>query len=142
MRRTFAARTGALLAIAALAACAPESQPDAVVVEVPPATEAVAGGVDPVTGLKIATDWELVRANCVACHSAKLITQQRGSAQQWLTVIRWMQAKQNLWQFEPDTEARIIAYLSTQYPPEANQRRAPIARDLMPPNPWPTVGAE
>jgi len=142
MRSNLAARTGALLAIAALAACTPASQPDAVVVEVPPATEAAAGGVDPVTGLKIATDWELVRANCVACHSAKLITQQRGSAQQWLTVIRWMQARQNLWQFEPDTEARIIAYLSTQYPPEANQRRAPIARDLMPPNPWPTVGAE
>lgn len=145
MRSALAARTGALLAMAALVAlvaCTPESQPEVVVVEVPPAAEAVAGGVDPVTGLKIATDWELVRANCVACHSARLITQQRGSAQQWLTVIRWMQAKQNLWQFEPDTEARIIAYLATQYPPEANQRRAPIARDLMPPNPWPTVGGE
>ena len=145
MRSALAARTGALLAMAALVAlvaCTPESQPEVVVVEVPPAAEAVAAGVDPVTGLKIATDWELVRANCVACHSARLITQQRGSAQQWLTVIRWMQARQNLWQFEPDTEARIIAYLATQYPPEANQRRAPIARDLMPPNPWPTVGGE
>lgn len=142
MRSPLAARTCALLAMAALAACAPESQPDVVIVDVPPAAVEAEASIDPVTGLKIASDWELVRANCVACHSAKLITQQRGSAQQWLTVIRWMQAKQNLWQFEPDTEARIIAYLSTQYPPEENRRRAAIPRDLMPPNPWPTVSAE
>jgi hypothetical protein len=99
---------------------------------------AVAGDadLDPATGLKMAGDWELVRNNCIACHSPKLITQQRGSATQWLTTIRWMQKKQNLWQFDPDTERRIIGYLSENYPPQADRRRAAIPPDLMPPNPY------
>jgi hypothetical protein len=92
--------------------------------------------VDAFTGLKVADDWELVRNNCIACHSPKLITQQSGSEAQWLNMIRWMQAKQNLWQFDPDTESRIISYLATNYPPQADRRRAAIQPDLMPPNPY------
>jgi len=92
--------------------------------------------LDAFTGLKISADWELVRNNCIACHSPKLITQQRGSEDQWLNMIRWMQKKQNLWQFEPETEARIIAYLAKNYPPQADRRRAAIPPDLMPPNPY------
>ncbi|MDJ0793353.1 MAG: hypothetical protein QNI98_03840 [Woeseiaceae bacterium] len=92
--------------------------------------------VDPVTGLIMAEHWEIVRANCTPCHSAKLVTQQRGTAQQWLTMIRWMQAKQNLWQFDTETESRIIAYLADNYPPDAARRRAAIPAALMPPNPY------
>jgi len=92
--------------------------------------------LDPFTGLKMAGDWELVRNNCIACHSPKLITQQRGSKAQWLNMIRWMQKKQNLWQFDPDTEDRIIGYLAGNYPPQADRRRAAIPPDLMPPNPY------
>lgn len=92
--------------------------------------------VDTFTGLKMSDDWELVRNNCISCHSLKLVTQQRGSATQWLTVIRWMQAKQNLWQLDPDTENRIINYLAENYPPQADQRRAALASQLMPPNPY------
>ena len=92
--------------------------------------------LDPVTGLKMTGDWELVRGNCTACHSSKLITQQRGTAEQWLAMIRWMQKKQNLWPFDPDTENRIIAYLAENYPPDAARRRAAIPRELMPPNPY------
>jgi cytochrome c5 len=98
-----------------------------------PATEP---GTDAATGLVMTGDWELVRNNCVACHSARLITQQRGTAEQWLAMIRWMQQKQNLWQFDPDTEARIIAYLAENYAPEASRRRALLSPDLMPPNPY------
>jgi len=93
-------------------------------------------GFDAYTGLKMADDWELVRNNCIACHSPKLITQQRGSKDQWLRVIRWMQKKQNLWQFEAETEARIVAYLAQNYPPQADRRRSAIPPDLMPPNPY------
>lgn len=92
--------------------------------------------IDAATGFRKVGDWELVRANCIACHSAKLVTQQRGTAAQWLSMIRWMQDKQNLWAFEPDVEAKIIAYLADNYPPDEGRRRAAIAPDLMPPNPF------
>ncbi|MDJ0710520.1 MAG: hypothetical protein QNJ14_09030 [Woeseiaceae bacterium] len=92
--------------------------------------------IDPATGLIMAQDWELVRANCMPCHSLQLVTQQRGTAQQWLAMIRWMQAKQNLWQFDENTEKRIVGYLATNYAPDAAQRRAAIPPDLMPPNPY------
>jgi hypothetical protein len=81
-------------------------------------------------------DWELVRANCIACHSTRLITQQRGSAAQWLTMIRWMQEKQNLWQFEPEVETKIVNWLAENYPPSEDRRRAAIPPDLMPANPF------
>ena len=92
--------------------------------------------IDAFSGFPKTGDWELVRANCIACHSPKLITQQRGSAEQWLSMIRWMQAKQNLWQFDPDVERRIVAWLAENYPPSEDRRRAPIPPDLMPPNPF------
>jgi hypothetical protein len=92
--------------------------------------------LDPFTGLKMTGDWELVLNNCVACHSGKLITQQSGSESHWLGLIRWMQEKQNLWQFEPETEQKIVSYLAQNYPPQEDRRRAPIPPDLMPPNPY------
>ncbi len=101
-----------------------------------PETVVAEPALDPATGLITAQDWEIVRANCTPCHSAKLITQQRGTAEQWLTMIRWMQAKQNLWPFDENTESRIIAYLATNYPPDAARRRAAIPAALMPPNPY------
>ena len=120
-----------------LAACA---EKDEAVETAPAATpEPVATSeaqIDPVTGFKMTGDWELVRGNCTACHSAKLVTQQRGTAAQWLAMIRWMQKKQNLWQFDPGTEGRIIAYLAENYPPDAARRRAAIPPELMPPNPY------
>ena len=93
--------------------------------------------LDPLTGFKMTGDWQLVRNNCVGCHSAKLVTRQRGDAEQWLAMLRWMQEKQGLWQFDADTERRIVAYLAENYPPEAKRRRAPIPGALMPPNPYP-----
>ena len=92
--------------------------------------------IDPLTGLKMTGDWQLVRNNCVGCHSAKLITQQSGTESRWLALIRWMQATQNLWQFDPDVEKKIIGYLAANYPPQEDRRRAPIPADLMPPNPY------
>ena len=92
--------------------------------------------LDPLTGLRMAGDWEVVRNNCTACHSSRLITQQSGSKAQWLNMIRWMQKKQNLWQFDAATEEKIISYLADNYPPQADRRRAPIPPDLMPPNPY------
>lgn len=95
--------------------------------------EPSAQNIDEITGLIKSGDWQLVRNNCTACHSAKIITQQSGSATQWLTLIRWMQREQNLWQFEEGTENRIISYLAKNYAPKATRRRAPIPPSQMPP---------
>jgi mono/diheme cytochrome c family protein len=92
--------------------------------------------LDPFSGLKMTGDWQIVLGNCVACHSPKLITQQRGTREQWLRMIRWMQAKQNLWQFTPEIEDKILTYLAENYAPREDQRRASIPPDLMPPNPY------
>ncbi|HSG97855.1 MAG TPA: hypothetical protein VLA11_07675 [Woeseiaceae bacterium] len=131
-------RLAAIVAALLLGACTQE-EPSAI----EPGMEAAALAespaepeLDPATGLKMAGDWQIVRANCVACHSARLITQQRGSAQQWLTMIRWMQKKQNLWQFDPVTEEKIVGYLAEYYPPGNSQRRAALTPDLMPLNPY------
>jgi len=88
--------------------------------------------IDAATGLTVAPGWESVRAHCGGCHSHALVTQQRADRQTWLDMIRWMQASQNLWQFAPDTEAQILDYLATNYPPQPSRRRAPIPPSLMP----------
>ncbi len=133
---TALSRTCVLLLTGLLLACSPPEPAAEEQAQAVPLAEPGPPQIDDVTGFVMAGDWELVRANCTACHSAKLITQQRGSAQQWLDLIRWMQAKQNLWQFEPAVEERIIAYLTEFYPPDADRRRAAIPPDLMPPNPY------
>ena len=102
----------------------------------PAAVVAAEPALDPVSGLRMTGDWELVRATCSGCHSTRLITNQRGSAEQWVAMIRWMQEKQNLWEFAPSVEERIVNYLAENYPPGASQRRAALSPDLMPPNPY------
>ena len=130
--RWLAAIAAALLLGACAQDEAPVAEPETATADAAP----VEPELDPVTGLKMAGDWQIVRAACVSCHSAKLITQQRGTAEQWLTMIRWMQKKQNLWQFDEVTEGKIIAYLAEYYPPGKSQRRAALPPDQMPPNPY------
>ncbi|MFT6778334.1 MAG: hypothetical protein ACJAV1_002273 [Paraglaciecola sp.] len=50
----------------------------------------------PITGLVIGEHYEIVRAHCTACHSTKLVTQNRMIHENWLTTIRWMQKSQGL----------------------------------------------
>ena len=94
-----------------------------------------AGEVDEASGLVIAPGWELVRTHCGGCHSHALVTGQRADRQTWQDTIRWMQATQNLWQFDAATENGILDYLAANYPPQPNRRRAPIPPSLMPPTP-------
>lgn len=91
-----------------------------------------AADIDAATGLIINPGWEQVRIHCGGCHSHKLVTGQRGDRETWLGMIRWMQATQNLWQLDPATEEAILVYLAENYPPQPNQRRAPIPPSLMP----------
>jgi hypothetical protein len=96
------------------------------------AFSSTAADIDETTGLIIDDGWQLVRIHCGGCHSHALVTGQRADRQTWLDMIRWMQATQNLWQFDPATESGILDYLSANYPPQPNRRRAPIPPTLMP----------
>ena len=90
--------------------------------------------LNPTTGLVNASGHDLVAAHCSACHSTKLISQNRMSRDTWLATIRWMQKTQNLWPLG-DAEAPILDYLSTHYAPEETGRRKPLPAHLMPPTP-------
>lgn len=88
--------------------------------------------VDAATGLVMAPGWLHVRANCGGCHSHALVTSQRADRDTWLTMIRWMQATQNLWQLAPDVETELLDYLASAYAPPPATRRAPLPAALMP----------
>lgn len=100
------------------------------------ATPVVAAEKDPFTGFIIAPGWETVRNNCIACHSAGLVTQNSGDRAHWLSMIRWMQETQGLWQFEPATENTILQYLSSYYGPKKDARRPALRMEELPINPY------
>ena len=58
-----------------------------------------------------------------ACHSAKLVTQNRATRDGWEEMIRWMQAKQGLGDLGAN-EPVILDYLAANYAPEEIGRRA------------------
>ena len=81
--------------------------------------------LDPASGLVVDAGFEQVRAQCVACHSLKLVTQNRADAQGWTQMIRWMQEEQGLWPLG-EAEPQIIAYLAKHYGPVSSGRRASL----------------
>lgn len=85
----------------------------------------VENGIHLPTGLVYAEGFDWVRGTCTACHSAKLITQNKASRAGWLEMIRWMQATQGLWDLG-DKEKTILDYLAKHYAPEEVGRRAPL----------------
>jgi hypothetical protein len=86
---------------------------------------------DSITGFVIGEHYEIVRAHCTACHSAKLVTQNRMTRENWLETIRWMQKSQGLWPLGAQ-EQKILDYLESHYSPIAVSRRSPIPSHLMP----------
>lgn len=93
---------------------------------------------DPVTGMKMTGDWEIVRNHCIICHSPKTFLQQRGTESTWADTLVWMQKHGGLWKLEPAVEKSIITYLAVNYGPGDKFRRAPIPLSLMPANPYAT----
>lgn len=83
----------------------------------------IENGIHVMTGLKVAKGWEIVRGNCTACHSAKMITQTTATRDGWEQMIRWMQKTQGLWNLG-DQEKLILDYLATNYAPKDEGRRA------------------
>lgn len=85
------------------------------------------------SGLVMAPGWTGVRDHCGACHSTRLVTQNRGTRETWRSLIRWMQRTQGLWTLDAATETAILDYLEEHYGPAPTGRRAPLDASLMPP---------
>lgn len=83
---------------------------------------AIVDGIHVETGLKEGEGLQTVIATCTACHSAKLVTQNRATKEGWVSMIRWMQETQNLWDLG-ESEEIIVNYLATNYAPEKKGRR-------------------
>lgn len=82
----------------------------------------VVNGIHVQTGLIYGEGFDIVRGTCTACHSAKLVTQNRATREGWTEMIRWMQAKQGLWDLGAN-EPIILSYLAKNYAPEEVGRR-------------------
>ena len=87
----------------------------------------VADGIDVATGLRDGTGLSVVKANCLACHSAKLIAQNRFSREVWHKKIVWMQQTQGLWDLG-ENEPVILDYLAEYYAPEASGNETQLYR--------------
>lgn len=87
--------------------------------------DGVVNGIDTLTGLAYDESFEIVRANCITCHSAKLITQNRATREGWKGMLDWMRATQNLHDLG-DNEEPILDYLAKHYAPENKGRRVNI----------------
>jgi len=83
----------------------------------------VVDGIHVATGLVFADGIELIQQNCLACHSSKLITQNRMSRERWKETIVWMQETQKLWDLGVN-EPKILDYLAENYAPKKKGRRA------------------
>lgn len=82
--------------------------------------------VDKETGLVMVEGYEPVKTHCtIACHSATLVTQNRGDEKYWRDAIRYMQKNQGLWDLGSD-EPAILKYLATNYGQSPVYRRAPL----------------
>ena len=81
--------------------------------------------IDPASGLIVDEGFEQVRAQCGACHSLKLVQQNRADRDGWLQMIRWMQDSQGLWPLGAN-EPVILDYLANHYGPVRGGRRKPL----------------
>ncbi len=98
---------------------------EAAVAEAPgdePGFDQVENGIHLRTGFADGEGLMAVVTNCTACHSAKLVTQNRMTREGWEQTIRWMQQTQNLWDLGAN-EAIILDYLAAHYAPEKKGRR-------------------
>jgi len=82
----------------------------------------IENGIHVQTGLIYAEGFQEVRATCTACHSAKLVTQNRATREGWESMIDWMQETQGLWELGA-IEPIILDYLSKHYAPQKSNRR-------------------
>ena len=83
----------------------------------------IENGIHVSSGLIVDEGYELVLNICGSCHSFKLVTQNKGNAEDWRAAIQWMQETQKLWDLG-STEGPIVNYLAKNYGPVESSRRA------------------
>ena len=83
------------------------------------------------SGLIMGHGWTTVRAVCSACHSLKLVIQNRGDRDTWLERIRWMQKTQGLWKLGMQ-EKVILDYLAEFYGVSKRRRIPGLPASLQP----------
>jgi cytochrome c len=62
---------------------------------------------------------EEVFYTCNACHSIRLVTQQRLPRQRWDQLLDWMVEEQGMTELTADERRVILQYLATQYGPNS-----------------------
>lgn len=85
---------------------------------------------DAETGLAVDANLPLIKAHCTACHSSKLITQNKFTRTGWVDKIRWMQKYHKLWDLGP-SEVAVLDYLEKYYGPSKQTfdgRRKPLEK--------------
>ncbi|MFQ5451518.1 MAG: hypothetical protein ACE5E9_12895 [Nitrospinaceae bacterium] len=55
---------------------------------------------------------QLVEETCTACHSARIILQNRMTRKRWDETLTWMQEKQGLPELKPGVRKQILDYLA------------------------------
>ncbi|MBW8243021.1 monoheme cytochrome C [Muricauda oceani] len=102
-----------------------KSKPNIVEIPLEESTEdydKIENGIHVATGFIADTGMQVTIQNCTACHSAKLVTQNRMSREGWKATIKWMQETQNLWDLGANEEL-ILTYLAKNYAPTDKGRR-------------------
>lgn len=72
---------------------------------------------DDLDGLPAGPGQEETYYTCSACHSIRLVTQQRLSRSRWDHLLDWMVAEQGMAELMADERALILDYLATQLNP-------------------------
>lgn len=91
--------------------------------------------VDAETGLIDDPSLTLVKAQCTACHSSKLILRHRFTREGWQERIRWMQKNHKLWDLG-ESEKTVLDYLEKYYGPSSASPKVRSRRGPSPAVQW------
>ncbi|WP_240543438.1 hypothetical protein [Spirosoma foliorum] len=83
--------------------------------------------IDAESGLIDSPSLMMVKAQCTACHSSKLILQHRFTRAGWTERIRWMQKYHKLWDLG-ESEKIVLDYLEKYYGPSTGDTKAAFRR--------------
>ncbi|MDH5399045.1 MAG: hypothetical protein OEX02_12920 [Cyclobacteriaceae bacterium] len=129
MRKYFILSTGAIIVMLLIDACTPaEKTPLPGKVEAHHNLEIV-DSTHVATGLKDGQELPVIIAHCTACHSARMITQNRATREGWKNMITWMQKTQKLWDLG-ENEEKILDYLERNYAPDGQGQRREVLSNI------------